>query len=96
MDGHTDYVRSVRLEPTGPESVDLIVDWLLLPEVASSHTSEVAGMVELGRLVVEQDGRICEINQQGLRSLRHDHGVLVPQEEELWRFHEWLRDRLAQ
>ena len=94
--GHTDYVRSVRLEPTGPESVDLVIDWLLLPEVTSTHASEIDRMVEFGQLVVEQDGRICEINQQGLRSPRHDHGVLVPQEEELWRFHEWLRDRLAQ
>jgi Rieske 2Fe-2S family protein len=92
---HPDYVRSVRLLPTGPESVDLIVDWLLMPGVRETHASELEKMLELGRLVVEQDGRICEINQQGLKSLRHDHGVLVAQEQSLWEFHEWLRERLA-
>jgi Rieske 2Fe-2S family protein len=92
---HPDYVRSVRLLPTGPESVDLIVDWLLMPGVKETHASELEKMLELGRLVVEQDGLICEIKQQGLKSLRHDHGVLVAQEQSLWEFHEWLRERLA-
>jgi Rieske 2Fe-2S family protein len=92
--GHTDYVRSVRLVPTGPESLILVVDWLLMPGVAESHQSEVEQMMKLGRLVVEQDGRICELNQQGLKSPRHEHGVLVPQEESLWEFHEWLRAKL--
>jgi Rieske 2Fe-2S family protein len=92
---HPDYVRSVRLLPTGPESIDLIIDWLLMPEVSESHKNEIDKMIELGRLVVAQDGRICEINQQGLRSLRHSHGVLVAQEQSLWEFHEWLRKRLG-
>ncbi len=92
--GHPDYVRSVRLLPTGPESVELIVDWLLLPGVAESHASELEHLFELGRLVVEQDGAICEVNQDGLRSLRHEVGVLVPQEHALWEFHEWLRERM--
>lgn len=93
--GHTDYVRSVRLVPTGPESLMLVVDWLLMPGVAESHPNEVEQMMKLGRLVVEQDGRACELNQQGLKSPRHEHGVLVPQEESLWEFHEWLRAKLA-
>ncbi|TFG39176.1 MAG: hypothetical protein E4H42_06425 [Chromatiales bacterium] len=93
--GHPDYVRSVRLVPTGPESITLVIDWLLLPGVAESHGSEIEPMLELGRLVVEQDGRACELNQQGLRSSRHESGVLVPQEYGLWEFHEWLRGKLA-
>ncbi|MDH5583515.1 MAG: aromatic ring-hydroxylating dioxygenase subunit alpha [Gammaproteobacteria bacterium] len=93
---HTDYVRSVRLLPTGPESVTLIVDWLLLPGVYESHKDEMEKTLQLGRLVVEQDGRACELNQEGLRSSRHQTGVLVAQEYWLWEFHEWLRDRLRE
>jgi Rieske 2Fe-2S family protein len=52
-------------------------------------------MLELGRLVIAQDGRVCELNQQGLRSRRHRHGVLVPQEHAVWQFHQWLRARLS-
>lgn len=92
---HTDYVRSVRLVPTGPESVTLVIDWLLLPGVLEVHRQELENTLQLGRLVVEQDGRACELNQQGLKSRRHETGVLVAQEYWLWEFHEWLRGKLT-
>jgi len=88
-------VRSVRILPRGPEHVELTVDWLLPPGVAERHPEELERMVELGRLVVAQDGRVCEINQQGLRSRRHREGVLMPQEQSVHEFHEWLRSRLV-
>lgn len=92
---HPDYVRSVRIMPKGPELVELTVDWLLPPGVAERHPEELERMYELGRLVVAQDGRVCELNQQGLRSRRHRAGVLMPQEHALHEFHEWLRARLT-
>ena len=92
---HPDYVRSVRIYPRGPESTELVVDWLLPPEIRDSHTDAMEPVLELGRLVIKQDGRACELNQQGLKSRRHDHGVLMPQEYSVWEFHEWLRERLA-
>jgi len=92
---HPDYVRSVRIMPTGPEQIALTVDWLLPPGVAEKHPEELERMFELGRLVVEQDGRVCEINQQGLRSRRHRAGVLMPQEHALAEFHDWLKSRLS-
>lgn len=93
---HPDYVRSVRILPRGPERIELTVDWLLPPGVAERHSGELERMVELGRRVVAQDGRVCELNQQGLRSRRHAAGVLMPQEESLHEFHEWLKARLAE
>ena len=92
---HPDYVRSVRIMPKGPELVELTVDWLLPPGVAEQHPEELEHMFALGRLVVAQDGRACEVNQQGLRSRRHRAGVLMPQEQSLLEFHEWLRARLS-
>jgi len=92
---HPDYVRSVRIMPKGPERVGLTVDWLLPPGVAERHPDELERMYELGRLVVAQDGRVCELNQQGLRSRRHREGVLMPQEHALHEFHQWLRSRLS-
>ena len=94
--GHPDYVRSVRLQPRGPEAVELTVDWLAAPGVRETHAASLDRVLELGRLVVEQDGRACELNQQGLKSRRHEHGVLVPQEHAVWEFHEWLRSRLRE
>lgn len=92
---HPDYVRTVRISPRGPEQVELTVDWLLPPGVAERHADELEKVFELGRLVVAQDGRVCELNQLGLHSRRHRQGVLMPQEESLHEFHEWLRRRLV-
>ena len=39
---------------------------------------------------------MCELNQKGLRSLRHNHGTLVEQEYELYDFHNWLRNKLGE
>ncbi|MDH4109111.1 MAG: aromatic ring-hydroxylating dioxygenase subunit alpha [Gammaproteobacteria bacterium] len=94
--GHPDYVRSVRVVPCGPESTDLVVDWYLPPDVAGEHADKIEHMLELGRIVVAQDGRVCELNQQGLRSRAHRQGVLVAQEYYLWDFHQWLRRRLCE
>jgi Rieske 2Fe-2S family protein len=93
---HPDYVRSVRIAPRGPEAVELAVDWLLPPGVAERHAGELEAMYELGRRVVAQDGRVCELNQRGLRSRRHQAGVLMPQEASLHEFHGWLRARLEE
>jgi len=93
---HPDYVRSVRMLPCGPEQVELTVDWLLPTGVAERHPGELDKMAALGRLLIAQDGRACELNQQGLRSRRHREGVLMPQEQALHEFHEWLRSRLSE
>ncbi|MDX1406291.1 MAG: aromatic ring-hydroxylating dioxygenase subunit alpha [Woeseiaceae bacterium] len=92
--GHPDYVRSVRIYPTGAETTDLVVDWYLMPGTKEKHADQIENMLELGRLVVEQDGVACDLNQQGLRSKAHEHGVLVAQEYWLWDFHEWIKSRL--
>lgn len=93
--GHPDYVRSVRVMPTGPESIDLVVDWLLPEDYEVRNEDDLEPIYELARLVIEQDGDVCEINQKGLHSRRHEQGILVPQEFELWHFHEWIRSKLA-
>ncbi|MBJ88448.1 MAG: ring-hydroxylating oxygenase subunit alpha [Woeseia sp.] len=92
--GHPDYVRSVRIFPTGPETTDLVIDWLLMPGTKEKHADKLDHMLELGRLVVEQDGAACELNQQGLRSKAHISGILVAQEYWVWEFHEWVKSRL--
>lgn len=93
--GHPDYVRSVRIVPSGPESIELVVNWLLPKSHGSVADEDINSIVELVRVVLQQDGEVCELNQRGLHSDRHESGVLMPQEFELWYFHEWLREKLA-
>ncbi len=92
---HPDYVRSVHMLPCGPEAVEINVTWLLPRGVKESHPDHVGPILELGRLIVEQDAQVCELNQMGQRTRRHEAGVLVPQEWAVHEFHEWLRARLA-
>jgi glycine betaine catabolism A len=93
--GHVDYVRIVTMRPLGPEETELTAEWLFAPETFASKDFDLDNAVGLGRLVVEQDGAACELNQKGLRSVAHQHGVLMPQEYAVWAFQDWVRRGLA-
>lgn len=92
---HPDYVRSVRIVPTGAESIDLVAEWFLPADTAEVAPEQIEAILGLARTVMRQDAEVCELNQRGLRSRRHAGGVLVAQEYALWDFHQWIRQRLA-
>ncbi|MBZ9671808.1 aromatic ring-hydroxylating oxygenase subunit alpha [Mesorhizobium sp. ES1-3] len=89
--GHVDYVRTVRLVPLGPEQTELTAEWLFAPEALAE--TDIDNIVAFGTQVLEEDAAICEVNQKGLRSMRHQAGVLMPEEYDLHRFHNWVRER---
>ncbi|RWX63734.1 aromatic ring-hydroxylating dioxygenase subunit alpha [Mesorhizobium sp. M4B.F.Ca.ET.089.01.1.1] len=91
--GHVDYVRTVRLVPLGPEQTELSAEWLFPAEALASPEADIDNIVAFGRQLLEEDAAICEVNQKGLRSMRHEAGVLMPEEYDLHRFHEWVRAR---
>jgi Rieske 2Fe-2S family protein len=93
--GHVDYVRAVSLRPLGPEQTELTAEWLFAPEALASDGFELGNIVAFGAEVLEEDAAICEVNQRGLRSARHEHGVLMPEEYEIKRFHDWVRGQHA-
>lgn len=91
---HRDYVRSVRVLPLSPESTRLTVDWLLPAGSMHADPEVLEEMIAFARQVVLEDGRACELNQQGLKSIRHQQGVLMPQEYDVLGFNNWLRSCL--
>jgi Rieske 2Fe-2S family protein len=93
--GHVDYVRTVRLVPLGPEQTELTAEWLFSPEALTAPQADIDNIVAFGKQVLEEDATICEVNQKGLRSMRHKVGVLMPEEYDLHRFHNWVRERHA-
>ena len=93
--GHVDYVRTVRLLPLGPEQTQLTAEWLFLPETLAAPGTDIDNIVSFGRRVLEEDAAVCEINQKGLRAAPHRQGVLMPEEYDLHRFHEWVRAEQA-
>ena len=88
-----DSVRTVRLVPLGPEQTELTAEWLFPAEALTAPQADIDNIVAFGRQVLEEDATICEVNQKGLRSLRHAAGVLMPEEYDLHRFHNWVRER---
>lgn len=91
--GHVDYVRAVSLRPLGPTETELTAEWFFTSETKPATQAERDNIVSFGALVLEQDAAICEVNQRGLASRRHAHGVLMPEEYEIARFHDWVTDR---
>jgi len=92
---HVDYVRSVHVMPTGPESTVLTVRWMLAPDTLSTGRVDIERLMAFGRQVVTEDARVCELNQKGLRSRAHQRGTLVPQEYDVLEFDRWVLRRLA-
>ena len=92
--GHVDYVRTVRLRPLGPEQTELRAEWLFSPEALADPAFDLANIVDFATLVMEQDATACELNQRGLHSLRHEAGVLMPEEYAVHQFHQWVRGAL--
>lgn len=90
---HRDHARSVRITPLGPERTRLTVDWLLMPETLAAGV-DLERLTGFARQVVLEDARVCEINQAGLRCMRHTEGVLMPLEREVKVFDDWVRERL--
>lgn len=90
---HVDYVRTVRLRPLGPEETELTAEWLFLPEALREGNQHLGNIVSFGERVLEEDAMVCELNQRGLKSARHEAGVLMPEEYELHRFHGWVRSQ---
>lgn len=93
--GHVDYVRTVRLVPIGPEQTELVAEWLFLPEALAAAEADLDNIVAFGTRVLEEDAEVCEINQHGLHAIRHEAGVLMPEEYDIHRFHDWIRDQHA-
>jgi Rieske 2Fe-2S family protein len=92
---HVDYVRTVSVVPRGAERTDLVVDWLFPPGTLEDEHFDVERATEFGRLVLEQDGRVCELNQRGLHCRRQEAGVLVGQERGIYEFKRWVLERLG-
>jgi len=88
---HVDYVRSVRIVPMGPEQTRLIAEWHFLPETLAQPGFDAAEIAGFAKIVMRQDGEASEMNQRGMRSPAFTAARLMPEEYEIYRFHQWVR-----
>ncbi len=87
---HVDYVRSVRIEPLGPEQTRLVVEWHFAPQTLAQPGFRPETVAEFAKIVLMQDGAACEMNQRGIASPAYARGRLMPEEYEIHRFHDWI------
>ncbi|MGB3147479.1 MAG: aromatic ring-hydroxylating dioxygenase subunit alpha [Paracoccaceae bacterium] len=87
---HVDYVRSVSITPTGPETMRLTAEWLFSPETLAEPGFKAETVAAFAQLVMDQDGAVAEINQRGLRSSKFETGRLMPQEFDIRSLHQWI------
>ena len=87
---HPDYVRSVRIEPIGPERTRLVAEWHFAPETLVQPGFDASAVAAFAKIVLAQDSAAAEMNQRGLRSPSFTAARLMPEEYEIHRFHQWL------
>ncbi len=91
---HVDYMRTVRILPTGPEQTEISVEWLVLPEALEQNQSDLKNITDFAILVMQQDAAASELNQRGIHSRKFDQGVLMPEEHYVKGFHDWIRNQM--
>jgi len=93
---HVDYVRSVTLTPTGPETTELRAQWMVPETTLRAPGFDLDNVTKFATLVMQQDAAGCAMNQRGLTSSTFKAGRLMPQEFDVYNFHQWVRRQLAQ
>ena len=91
---HVDHVRAVRIVPRGSLRTELVVEWYFAPETLAQPGFEAAQVAEFAKIVLRQDGEAAEMNQRGMMSPAYRGGTLMPEEYEIHRFHQWLRQEM--
>ena len=62
--------------------------------VAAVQPVPLAMLVDFSVMVMEQDGEACELNQKGVHNPSIKSGVLMPEEYEIKKFHDWLKRKI--
>jgi Rieske 2Fe-2S family protein len=92
---HADHVRSVRLLPLGPETMEVEIEWLFPEETLADSSVDIARACDFSAQVLAEDGAACERAQLGLHSAPHARGYLLPEEYDVFRFQQWVRQQLS-
>jgi glycine betaine catabolism A len=76
-----DHVAAFSLWPNGPAETAIVCDFLFHPSEMSKTQFDPSDAVDFWDLVNNQDWRICESVQAGMRSRAFHHGYYAPMED---------------
>ena len=89
---HADYVRQVSLQPRSVTSTQVTAEWLFDPDFLSDPDADLSPAIDFGARVLDQDTRVCELNQRGLAASGRFQGHLTHLEQDLADFHDIYRN----
>ncbi len=87
---HPDHARVTRVLPTGPESIELQVEWMFHPEALTDPEYDISNVTEFLKQVLTEDGKACELAQAGMHSGPMKQGVLMPEEYDVKAYRDWV------
>ena len=90
----TDHIRTVRILPLGNETTEVTAEWLFTSKTINDKKYKMKSVVDFSVTVMEQDGEACELNQKGVHNPSIKSGVLMPEEYEIKKFHDWLKRKI--
>jgi Rieske 2Fe-2S family protein len=79
-----------RVLPTGPESIELQVEWMFHPEALTDPEYDISNVTEFLKQVLTEDGEACELAQAGMHSGPMKQGVLMPEEYDVKAYRDWV------
>ena len=79
---------------SGPKETELQVEWLFPAATLADENADIQSAIEFTQTVMDEDAMVAELNQRGLRSRSHRHGVLMAEEYDVHDFQNWVRAQL--
>ena len=84
-----DHAAVFRFTPRGPCSTDVEVLWLVHAEAVVGKDYDVATLVRVWDVTLQEDKIITENNQAGIESTRYEPGRYSEHERRVVTFHQW-------
>jgi Rieske 2Fe-2S family protein len=90
-----DYAATYRYIPVAPDVTKVQVDWLVRGDAVEGRDYQTNRVIEMLRIVNDQDFQLCEDTQAGIRSRHYRSGPYADVEQTLEIFVRWYLNRLA-
>ena len=91
-----DHVRVVRILPINNEQTEVSAEWIFEASTNRDEHYDKKNVVDFAILVMSQDGDACELNQKGVYNPSLESGVLMPEEYEVKKFHDWVKTKISE
>tara|TARA_Y100000590_G_scaffold133565_1_gene152729 strand:+ start:2182 stop:3327 length:1146 start_codon:yes stop_codon:yes gene_type:complete len=91
---YIDHIRVVRIIPINGEQTEISSEWLFEKKTILDSKYKKKNVIDFAIKVMKEDSDVCELNQKGVYNLDSLSGILMPEEYDIKKFHDWLRKKL--